>query len=46
MINENDKFKYAECIFCGQEKKCFVRVDSDEELAVCPDCFCVADDID
>ena len=43
MTYENSNLKYAECCFCGQEKKCFIDVESGEELAVCPDCFSIAD---
>jgi len=43
MSSANNELKYAECNFCGQEKKCFVQYHFGEEEVVCPDCLSIAD---
>jgi len=39
MIYANVELKYAECDYCGQEKKCFIQYELDEEHVVCPQCL-------
>jgi len=43
MSSANNELKFAECNFCGQEKKCFVQYHFGEEEVVCPDCLSIAD---
>ena len=43
MIYTNIELEYAECDFCGQEKKCFIQHEFGVKQAVCPDCFSIAD---
>jgi len=43
MTYANMELKYAECDFCGQEKRCFIQYDFDEEHVVCPDCLLIED---
>lgn len=40
---ENDELHHAECLFCGQERRCFVQVESGEEQIVCPICLLTGD---
>lgn len=43
MSDANNELKYAECDFCGQERKCFIQYELGEEQAVCPNCLLMAD---
>ena len=44
MIYANVELKYAECDFCGQEKKCFIQYELDEKHIVCPNCLLMEDE--
>ncbi|MBP2625810.1 MAG: hypothetical protein H6Q68_521 [Firmicutes bacterium] len=43
MDYENNKLQHTECHFCGQDKKCFVQVESDEQHIICPICLLTGD---